>query len=426
MVTKNSLGIMFFIRTNRGKDGRAPIYARITIDGKPAEISIKLDVNVNNWNLSKGLAKGKGDEIRNINTILEQIRSRMVEYYQELKLKKVLVTAEAVKNKYLGIEEKEHSLMSLFDYHNEEMKNILEWGTMKNYYTTKTYFQLYLKEVLHTSDLYLSQLSYKFLVGYQKFMKERKPLLPKKPCGQTTVMKHIERLRKVVNLAIKNEWLDRDPFMKFQPSFIRNDRQFLTGEELAAIEARDYSIVRLQHAKDLFVFSCYTGLAYIDAFNLTPQNMSIGIDGGYWITTCRQKTDQPVRIPLLPKALEIIEKYKTHPFVLAKGKLLPVYSNQKLNAYLKEIADLCGIEKPLTFHIARHTFATTVTLTNGVPIETVSKLLGHTSIKTTQIYAKVIERKVSDDMSMLRTKLSGTLKVIKDGSDNPQNESKAI
>jgi integrase len=218
-------------------------------------------------------------------------------------------------------------------------------------------------------------------------------------------MKHIERLRKVVNLAIKNEWLDRDPFMKFQPSFIPNDRQFLTADELAAIEARDYSIVRLQHAKDMLVFSCYTGLAYIDAFNLTPQNLSIGIDGGYWITTCRKKMDQPVRIPLLPKAMEIIEKYKTHPYVIAKGKLLPVYSNQKLNAYLKEIADLFGIQKPLTFHIARHTFATAVTLTNGVPIETVSKLLGHTSVKTTQIYAKVIEQKVSNDMKNLRDTL---------------------
>ena len=214
MVTKNTLGIMFFIRKNRGKEGRAPIYARITIDGKPAEISIKLDMDIKNWNLAKGLAKGKGDEIRNINTILEQIRSRMVEYYQELKLKKVLVTAEAVKNKYLGIEEREHSLMSLFDYHNEQMKNVLEWGTMKNYYTTKTYFQLYIKEVLHTSDIFLSQLSYKFIVGYEKFMKEYKPLQPKKPCGQNTVMKHIERLRKVVNLAIKNEWLDRETHFK--------------------------------------------------------------------------------------------------------------------------------------------------------------------------------------------------------------------
>ena len=156
----------------------------------------------------------------------------------------------------------------------------------------------------------------------------------------------------------------------------------------------------------MFVFSCYTGLAYIDVYELTPQNLSMGIDGGYWINTCRHKTNIPVRIPLLPKPLAIIEKYKNNPRVLASEKLLPVYSNQNLNAYLKEIADFCGIEKPLTFHIARHTFATTVTLTNGVPIETVSKLLGHTSIKTTQIYAKVIEQKVSDDMKMLKDKLS--------------------
>jgi len=405
MRSNNTFGVQFITRSNKAKNGKYPLYARISVDGRRMEISLKRFIYPDNWNDAKGTARGKNDEVRSLNTFLEQVRSRLTECYQELLLKKKLVTAEAVKDLFCGVEEKEHSLMTLFDYHNNEMKNILEWGTMKNYYTTKNYFQLYLKEVLHTSDIYLSHLNYKFLVGYQKFMKERKPLLPKKPCGQNTVMKHIERLRKVVNLAIKNEWLDRDPFTKFQPSFIRNDRQFLTADELAAIEARDYSIIRLQHAKDMFVFSCYTGLAYIDAYNLTPQNLSIGIDGGYWINTCRKKTDQPVRIPLLPKAMEIIEKYKTHPYVLAKGKLLPVYSNQKLNAYLKEIADLCGIPKPLTFHIARHTFATTVTLTNGVPIETVSKLLGHTSIKTTQIYAKVIEQKVSEDIRLLRTKL---------------------
>jgi integrase len=413
MRTNNTFGVQFITRANKAKTDKdnklmLPIYARISVDCHRVEVSLKQYVDPNNWNDAKGSVRGKGPEVRALNTFLEQVRSRLTECYQELQLKKKLVTAEAVKNLFCGVEEKEHSLMTLFDYHNNEMRNVLEWGTMKNYYTTKTYFQLYLKEVLHTSDIYLSQLSYKFIVGYQKFMKERKPLLPKKPCGNNTVMKHIERLRKVVNLAIKNEWLDRDPFMKFQPSFIRNDRQFLTADELAVIEARNYSIVRLQHAKDMFVFSCYTGLAYIDAFNLTPQNLSIGIDGGYWITTCRKKTDQPVRIPLLPKALEIIDKYKNHPYVIAKGKLLPVYSNQKLNAYLKEIADLCGITKPLTFHIARHTFATTVTLTNGVPIETVSKLLGHTSIKTTQIYAKVIEQKVSDDMNLLREKMASS------------------
>ncbi|HEY4786804.1 MAG TPA: phage integrase SAM-like domain and Arm DNA-binding domain-containing protein, partial [Bacteroidales bacterium] len=212
MRSNNTFGVQFITRSNKAKNGKYPLYARISVDGRRMEISLKRFIYPDNWNDAKGTARGKNDEVRSLNTFLEQVRSRLTECYQELLLKKKLVTAEAVKDLFCGVEEKEHSLMTLFDYHNNEMKNILEWGTMKNYYTTKNYFQLYLKEVLHTSDIYLSHLNYKFLVGYQKFMKERKPLLPKKPCGQNTVMKHIERLRKVVNLAIKNEWLDRDPF----------------------------------------------------------------------------------------------------------------------------------------------------------------------------------------------------------------------
>jgi integrase/recombinase XerD len=407
MKTTNTFGVVFYLRKYKARDGKAPIYARITVDGQRTDIALKRDIDMeNNWNSAKGMAKGKSEEIRALNTYLEQVRSRLTECYQEIQIKKKLVTAEAVKNKFCGFEEKEHSLISLFDYHNTEMKTTLEWGTLKNYFTTRRYVEEYLKTHLRTSDVYLSQLNYKFLTEFERFMKAYVPKDQKLPCGQNTIMKHIERMRKVVNMAIKNDWLDRDPFQKFQPSFIKSNRQFLTADELAAIEQKEFKIIRLQHAKDMFVFSCYTGLAYIDVYELTPQNLSLGIDGGYWINTSRHKTDIPVRIPLLPKPLAIIEKYKNNPRVLASEKLLPVYSNQNLNAYLKEIADFCGIEKPLTFHIARHTFATTVTLTNGVPIETVSKLLGHTSIKTTQIYAKVIEQKVSDDMKMLKDKLS--------------------
>lgn len=405
MRTHNTFGIQFITRVNKARNGLLPLYARISVDSHRVEVSLKQWIYPDNWNDVKGSAKGKSEEIRTLNTYLEKVRSQITECYQELQLKKKLVTADAVKDMFCGSEEKDHSLMSLFDYHNSEMKSTLEWGTLKNYFSTKKYFEKYLKEKFRTSDIYLSQLNYKFLTDYERFMKDYKPLDHHKPCGQNTIMKHIERLRKVVNLAIKNEWLDRDPFMKFKASFTKTTRQFLTINELTAIEAKEFKISRLQHAKDLFVFSCYTGLAYIDVFNLTPLNMCLGIDGEYWINTCRKKTDQPVRIPILPKAMEIIEKYKTHPAVVAKGKLLPTFSNQKLNSYLKEIADLCGIEKPLTFHIARHTFATTITLTNGVPIETVSKLLGHTSIKTTQIYAKVIEQKVSEDMRLLRQKM---------------------
>jgi integrase len=206
-------------------------------------------------------------------------------------------------------------------------------------------------------------------------------------------------------VKIRNEWLLRDPFAKFKSSFIKTSREFLTPGELKAIEQKQFSIARLQQVKELFIFSCYTGLSYIDVMNLTPENISIGIDSNLWLNTNRQKTNNAVRVPLLPKALDMIEKYKTHPKALAEGKLFPNISNQRLNSYLKEIADLCEIDKNLTFHLARHTFATTITLTNEVPIETVSKLLGHSSIRTTQIYAKVVEKKVQEDMNMLKQKL---------------------
>jgi site-specific recombinase XerD len=405
MKTTNTFGVVFYLRKYKGKNGKAPIYVRITVDGKRTDIALKRDIETVNWNEAKGMAKSKGLEFKTLNTYLEQVRSRLVECYQELVLKKKLITAESVKNQFCCVEEKEHSLIFLFDYHNSEMKTTLEWGTLKNYFTTRRYIEEFLKFHLKTSDVFLSQLNYKFLAEFEHFMKIYVPKDQKLPCGQNTIMKHIERLRKIVNLAIKNDWLDKDPFQKFKATFIKSNRQFLTNVELATIEQKVFKIERLQFAKDLFVFSCYTGLAYIDVFELTPQNINLGIDGAYWINTVRHKTDIPVRIPLLAQPLAIIERYKNNPRVIASEKLLPVYSNQKLNSYLKEIADLCGIEKPLTFHIARHTFATTVTLTNGVPIETVSKLLGHTSIKTTQIYAKVIERKVSEDMNTLRNKL---------------------
>jgi site-specific recombinase XerD len=200
--------------------------------------------------------------------------------------------------------------------------------------------------------------------------------------------------------------MEKDPFAKFQARFIRKERQCLDSAELAAIEHKDFQVPRLNWARDLFVFSCYTGLAYCDLMNLKPEHISLGMDRGQWIMTARKKTNQPLRIPLLPKAQVIMQKYQDDPRAAFTGTVFAALSNQKLNSYLKEIADLCGIKKNLTFHLARHTFATTVTLTNGVPIETVSKMLGHASIRTTQIYAKVVEKKVSQDMGALRAVLA--------------------
>ena len=209
-------------------------------------------------------------------------------------------------------------------------------------------------------------------------------------------MKHIQRLKKMVGVALDNEWIDKNPFQRFKVRMDKYDRGYLSQQELKRIVGFYTEIERLAIVKDLFLFSCYTGIAYCDLVELKEENVIMGIDGKYWISTKRLKTKNSFRLPLLEPALQIIEKYKEHPRRV-EGKLLPKLSNQRMNSYLKEIADGCKITKHLTFHMARHTFATTVMLSNGVPIETVSKVLGHTRLATTQIYARVLDKKISGD-----------------------------
>ncbi len=357
---------------------------------------------MSSWNAGK--VKGTHEEARVLNGYLKQIEAAIFESYRELTLSKKPFTADTLKDAYLGIETDEYSLMSLMEYHNSYLKDTLEWGTMKNYHTTQKYVKMFLHK-RRVRDILLNQLSYRFVVDFELFLRAHKPIDHHLPMGNNTVMKHIERLKKMVNVAIKNEWLEKDPFAKFQSKFIRTERGFLNEDELKSIEKRVLKIPRLQLVRDLFVFSCYTGLPYCDVMQLTPENICVGMDREYWIMTSRIKTNQSVRVPLLPAALQIIKKYKSNPRSAASETVFPGLSNQKLNAYLKEVADLCNVKKNLTFHLARHTFATTITLTNGVPIESVSKMLGHTSIKTTQIYAKVLEQKVSHDMKQLKTLL---------------------
>lgn len=209
----------------------------------------------------------------------------------------------------------------------------------------------------------------------------------------------------MITLSFKLEWIEKDPFINFKAKFEKVERGYLTEMELERIEEKQFSIPRLQLVKDLFIFSCYTGLSYIDVINLIEDNINIGIDSELWIIKKREKTNKLLKIPILPKAEKLIDTYKTNPKSEINGTIFPKISNQKLNSYLKEVADVCSIKKNLTFHLARHTFATTVTLTNGVPIETVSNLLGHSRISTTQIYAKVIEKKISNDIRVLKKKL---------------------
>ncbi len=234
MRTNNTFRILFFLRKSRGKNNRAAIYVRITVNGQRTEISTKSDVEATAWNAASGIAKGTRDEIKELNTYLEHLRSKIFSSYQDLLLRKKSVTAEGVKNNFLGIEEEQHSLGSLMDFHNSEMKSVLEWGTLKNYRTTAKLVRKYLKEKFRLSDILLIELNYKFIFGFEQFCKHHKPEKKHfKPCGHNTALKHIERLRKMTNLAIKHEWLEKDPFVQYKSSFLKTERGYLTANELA-------------------------------------------------------------------------------------------------------------------------------------------------------------------------------------------------
>ncbi len=407
---QNTFSTTFILRTAKEVNGKAPIYCRITVNSTRAEFSIKKSVPVRSWDTGK--VKGNSEDARSLNSYIKEVEGMIFANYRELTLSKKPFSAEDIKNTYMGIKQGEHSLISLIKYHNTDLKDTLEWGTMKNYETTQKYIQAFLRSK-RLNDISLDQLSYKFVVDFEIFLRAFKPVDHHSPMGNNTVMKHIERLKKIINIAIKNEWLEKDPFAKFQKKFIRKDRGFLTDKELKGIESLKLGLPRLELVRDLFVFSCYTGLPYSEVMQLAPDNIELLKGNVHWIRMSRKKTNQPVHIPLLPIPLKIIQSYKSNPRAIAAGRAFPKISNQKLNAYLKEIADLSSVKKTLTFHLARHTFATTVTLLNGVPIESVSKMLAHTSIRTTQVYARVIEQKVNSDMQSLRRILNRRMAIKK-------------
>jgi len=408
MKTVNTFGIQFIIRQDKLKDGKAPIYARITVNGEIIHFALKQWINAACWDQRRGIGKGKSESIKMTNNGLEQVRMALGRCYQELQLKGGLVTASAVKDAFLGTDSEEPNTLSrLVEYHNEQAKYELEWSTLKHYYVTQRYLSRFLEAKFRKRNILLREINYKFIADFETFLRAHKPNDHQKPMNNNGVMKHLIRLRKMTNLALRLEWITSDPFKNYKIRHQKVEKDYLTQFELEKMEKKSFDIERLAIVRDLFVFCCYTGLAYVDVMKLTANHIVRGIDGEDWIKILRQKTNIPVNTPILPQAKQIIEKYQDHYRSAKLDTVFPVFSNQKVNSYLKEIADLCGIKKTLTFHIARHTFATTVTLSNGVPIETVSKMLGHTKVATTQIYARVLEQKISDDMRSLRKKLVG-------------------
>lgn len=405
MRTSSTFSILFWVYGKRSVNNKANIYIRVTLNGIRVNISLKKKINVSTWDEKLQRAKGTDKDSRILNLYLNEVQSKVYRIYEDFKREEVPFTSQMVKAKFLGEDKTRFSFQNLVEYYNEKMQHKLHKNTMGQYKTSQRYMGEFVLKEYKLTDIPLSNLEYSFIIGFEDFLRSYIPKSGQSKIGNNTAMKHIKRLRRMVTLAYRMKWIDRDPFVNFKMKIEKKERGFLTDFELLSIEGLSSTIERIMVVKDLFVFSCYTGISYVDIVQLTEDNIVIGIDGSPWIMAKRVKTGAPFKIPLLPKAAILIDKYKDHYRTNNTSNLLPKLSNQKLNSYLKEIADLCGIKKNLTFHMARHTFATTVTLSNGVPIETVSKLLGHTKLSTTQIYARVVERKVSEDMALLKLKI---------------------
>ena len=410
MRDSSTFSILFWLYAKREKAGKAPIYARITINGQRLNLSLKRSISSKRWGIRTQRAIGNTDSDKELNLYLDQEYAKLFQCYQDLRLEEEIITPEAVKDRYTGNFRRFYTVEDMFQYHNRNWFHKLKPNTQKGYITSQYYLRKYIEKEFRSNSekFYVKQMDYGFLLQFESFLRCTKPKRHSQPyIGNNAVMKHIQRLRKMTTLCFHLEWIDRDPFVKFKQHLTKTERGFLSEYELEEIESKKFEINRLKVVRDLFVFSCYTGVAHVDLLQLSKRNLVTGEDGSTWLVTKREKTGSPVRVPLLKKPKAIIDRYKELKVCRKSDTLFPVISNQKVNVYLKEVAEACEIEKNLTFHMARHTFATTVTLSNGVPIETVSKMLGHNKLSTTQIYAKVIERKISEDMNVLRRKLEG-------------------
>jgi integrase len=407
VMTTKSFGVLFYLKSRGGENkGTRDVYLRITVNRRIQEISLQRKCPVEAWNQDAGRMIGRHEKARALNAYLDTVEAKVHEARHQLLQLGRPVTAAHVRDIIRGKDpnsKERHMLFETFSKHNKEVQELIGKGyapgTLTRFKTAWKHTHDYIRDTYLVDDLDVLNLDYAFVDGFKHWLRTVKN------CNHNTTIKFIACCKKIVRRCIRYGWIQRDPFAGFAMGLHEVYREALTREDLQTLAARELPIDRIAQVRDIFLFSCYTGLAYIDIRQLTRASIAIGVDGGKWIFTQRQKMDVPSRIPLLPQALDILARYEHHQATERRGLALPVLSNQKMNAYLKEIADLCGIQKHLTFHIARHTFATTVTLSNGVPIETVSKILGHTNLKTTQHYAKILDVKVSQDMQALRRKL---------------------
>ena len=402
---KTNFSLLFYMKKQKNyRSGSAPIYLRITVDGNRSEVTTGRSCNPTAWNINSGRCVGKKEEIKSLNAYLDNLQNKVFEAHRQLTEKDHLITAAGLRNHFQGREEKQHTLLDVFKDHNTKMDALVgqefSKGTAERYRTSLKHTVDFLRWKYKIDDIEIKKVNHSFVMEYDFYLRSVRK------CANNSAVKYLKNFGKIVRICLSNGWLATDPFLNYKNKVKKVDRIYLNEQELQLIADKKLASERLEQVRDVFLFCCFTGLAYVDVKNLRRADIVRGVDGESWISIKRQKTNVPSRIPLLPTAAALLKMYDNHPVCLNTGLLLPVSSNQKMNSYLKEIADFCGTEKQITFHIARHTFATTVTLLNGVPIESVSKMLGHANIQTTQHYAKILDIKVGADMELLKKKFA--------------------
>ena len=402
MSKKHQFNVAFFIkRTRMLSNGEAPIYMRITIDGTRADMGIGRSVVLQEWDTVGGKVNSKTKESKNLSKYIESLRYQVSNLFYEIESQYDDLNALLLRQIFLGGDPEEKTLLSIHTEYNEKVEKLIgidyRKSTHVRYKTSYKHLENFIKTFYSKSDISIKKVDHTFVTEYDSYLKIKGKLT------HNSAIKYHKNLKKLLAHSRANQWISHDPYANYKLSVKKTDRGYLDDKELGRLIKHEFSIERLSVVRDCFLVSCFTGLAYADLERLTKNNLSEHKDGSLWIKINRLKTDITSSVPVLKIVHDIIERYQYHPVCVEKGKLLPVSSNQKMNNYLKEIAVSCNIEQDLSTHLARHTFATTVTLNNDVPIESVSKMLGHTSLKTTKIYARLLDKKVGQDMSKLNT-----------------------
>ena len=398
----SSFSILFFIRESKArKNGNVPIEVMITVNGERNSFSTGKQIAIEKWDKTKQQVKGKDQETQNLNNYLKAIKAKLYQKEAELLERGFIITAQILYDAYFDKVEslKERSLFEVFEEHNQEQEKLVGNGVSKATHWVSVYTIRLLREFVQQKykreDLYLRELNLNFIQSFHSFLRIDKGM------AQNSSTKHLKLLKKIINLSVANSYMAFNPFSTYKVEREPVDIDFLDEEELRKIINFDTPLPRLERAKDMFLFGCFTGLSYIDIKTLTPEHFEKDNTGRIWIKKRRVKTGVLSRIPLLPIAKLILDKYK------GGEKLLPIQDPADINKYLKDIAILCGINKRICFHTSRHTFASTVTLANNISLEVVSKMLGHTNTRMTAHYAKLIDKCIGEQMDKLMDTFTG-------------------